>query len=100
MIIVAYVVACYCSRIPSYFIDWQKGLPPEGIQPHLLENIFVFILAPILTPLALFVETYLAFAWGSIEYERLLPLLTFIVVAVLSWIFIRKITKKETKELL
>ena len=46
-LIIAYVIACYCSRIPSYFIDWQKGLPSEGVQSRFLENIFVFILAPI-----------------------------------------------------
>lgn len=96
MLFFSYVIACYCSRIPSYFIDWQKGLPPEGPPPRLVEGIILFILAPILTPIALFVETSLAFAWRTVMLERLLPLLTFAIVAVLSWIILN--TKFQTKK--
>jgi hypothetical protein len=96
MLFISYMIACYCSRIPSYFVDWQKGLPSEGPPPGLVEGVILFVLAPIYTPIALFVETYLSFAWGAVIIERLLPLFTFTIVAVLSWsIMNAKIRKLE-----
>jgi hypothetical protein len=97
MLFISYVIACYCSRISSYFIDWQKGLPSEGPPSGLIDGVISLIFAPILTPIALFVETYLAFAWGAVMLERLLPLLVFAIVAVLSLIIMNaKIRKNET----
>ena len=87
---IVYVIACYCSRIPGYFIDWQKGLPPESSPPGFTEGIFNFILAPILAPVALVVETFLAFAWGKVMFERLLPLSTFTIVAIVIYIFLNR----------
>lgn len=85
-----YLLACYCSRIPSFFINWQKGVPPEGPPPSIIEEFISFLLAPILTPIALFAETALAFVWGDVMPERLVPLLTFIVVALFSWMVLGK----------
>ncbi len=90
IILLSYIVACYFSRIPGYFIDWQKGLPPEGSTPGFIEGAFNFILAPILAPVALVVETFLAFAWGTVMLERLLPLLTFIIALIISWFILNR----------
>ena len=87
----SYIIASYFSRIPAFFIDWQKGVPPEGNPPSLIEVLISFLLSPLYTPLALFVETMLAFAWGIIMYERLLPLVTFLVVGLLSWFALGKL---------
>ena len=86
----SYAIACYFSRIPSYFVDWQKGLPPEESPPVLVEEVIQFIFAPIYTPVALIVERKLAFVWGTVMFERLLPLLTFAIVAILSWTILNK----------
>ena len=91
----SYIVACYFSRIPGYFIDWQKGLPSEGSVPGFIEGTFNFILAPILSPVALVAETFLAFAWGTVMLERLLPLLTFIIVMIISWFFLTKFFREK-----
>jgi len=90
IILFSYIVACYFSRIPGYFIDWQKGLPPEGSAPGVIEGTFSFILAPIIAPIALVVETFLAFAWGPVMLERLLPLLTFITTLMISWFILNR----------
>ena len=89
----SYLIACYISRIPAFFIDWQKGVPSEGSPPNILEELISFFLSPVLAPLALFVETKLAFIWGDVMYERLLPLGTFLIVALISWIVFNKILK-------
>ena len=86
----SYIIASYFSRIPSFFIDWQKGLPPENDPPGLVVKLIYFLLSPLYTPLALFLETWLAFVWGIIMYERLLPLITFLVVGLLSWFALGK----------
>jgi hypothetical protein len=81
----SYIIASYFSRIPSFFIDWQKGVPQDDYPPSLIVKLISFLLSPLYTPLALFIETMLAFVWGDIMYERLLPLITFLVVGLLSW---------------
>lgn len=94
----SYIIACYCSRIPSYFIDWRKGLPPEGEYVGWIEEIYSFILfivlVPVITPLILFAETCSAFVWGDIMFERLLPLLTFTVTFVVSCFTISVMNRK------
>jgi hypothetical protein len=90
-----YVIACYCSRIPSYFIDWQTGPPSGDLPPTIMGIVLTFIVAPILTPLALVLETMLAFMWGPVKFERLLPLLIFTIVAVLCWIILSAKFKKR-----
>jgi len=65
-------------------------VPPEGNPPSFIEELISFLLSPLLTPLALLAETVLAFVWGDIMYERLLPLITFLVVGLLSWFALGK----------
>ena len=98
-ILFSYVIACYCSRIPAFFIDWQKGVPSEGSPPSFTEEFISFLLSPILAPIALFVETSLAFVWGIVMFERLLPLLTFILVGLSSWMILNKRSNKVKRPL-
>ena len=90
----SYIIACYFSRIPAFFIDFQKGFPPDDFKPilmhevislNLMHEVISFLLSPLLTPIVLYAETTLAFAWGNIIYEYLLPFVTFLVVGLLSW---------------
>lgn len=85
----SYLIASYSSRIPAYFIDWRKGLPPNNYPGDCVLEVLSFLSAPIITPPVLYFETRLAFIWGFVIVERLLPLFTFINCMILSYIVLR-----------
>ena len=56
------------------------------------------MMEPILTPLRLWAEIHLAFAWGTLMVERLLPTATFVaVMSATCWYLKRTRRLKEIK---
>ena len=93
--LLAYVLACYASLIPNYFIKWG-GPPPDTVdtQATWLDHTAGFVLQPVVEPLYLYFTIRLSFAWGlNVLPEGLIPAGVFIVTLVVLLLVARHINK-------